>query len=160
MSLQVIQADYANPLHAQAIVELLVAYAVDPMGGGQPLTAEVRNNIVPALAAIPHALSLLAFKGDTAVGLMNCFEAFSTFACKPIINIHDVVVTKEYRGSGIAQQMLHQVEVIARTKGCCKLTLEVLSHNEAAMAAYRKFGFTDYQLDPAAGSALFWQKSL
>jgi ribosomal protein S18 acetylase RimI-like enzyme len=36
----------------------------------------------------------------------------------------------------------------------------VLSNNEAAKSAYQKFGFSDYELDPQAGTALFWQKLL
>ncbi len=56
--------------------------------------------------------------------------------------------------------MLDKVEEVAIEKGCCKITLEVLSKNEAAKSAYKKFGFSDYELDPNAGSALFWQKRL
>lgn len=56
--------------------------------------------------------------------------------------------------------MLEKVEEIARSKDCCKVTLEVLSNNEVAKSAYRKFGFSGYELDPEAGFALFWQKSL
>jgi len=33
-SIQVCRADYANPRHAHALVELLDAYACDPMGEG------------------------------------------------------------------------------------------------------------------------------
>jgi len=38
--------------------------------------------------------------------------------------------------------------------------LEVLSNNEVAKSAYSKFGFSGYELDPKAGAALFWQKTL
>jgi ribosomal protein S18 acetylase RimI-like enzyme len=61
---------------------------------------------------------------------------------------------------GISQKMLAKVEEIARQRGCCKITLEVLEGNEAAKGAYRKLGFADYQLDPEMGRALFWQKAL
>ena len=91
---------------------------------------------------------------------MNCFEAFSTFACKPLVNIHDIAVSSEFRGKGISQKMLAVVEEIARKKGCCKITLEVLQGNRVAQNAYRKFGFDNYALDPEAGHAEFWQKSL
>ena len=139
---------------------LLDAYASDPMGGGKPLRAEVKNNLVKELSRLPHAFSVIAYVDDTPVGLVNCFEGFSTFACKPLVNIHDVVVVDKYRGKGISQKMLAKVEEIAISKGCCKMTLEVLSKNEAAKSAYRKFGFADYALDPAAGTARFWQKQL
>ncbi len=56
--------------------------------------------------------------------------------------------------------MLEKVEEIAISKGCCKLTLEVLEGNQIARSSYNKFGFTDYKLDPKMGQALFWQKIL
>jgi ribosomal protein S18 acetylase RimI-like enzyme len=55
---------------------------------------------------------------------------------------------------------LRHAEAEARRRGCCKLTLEVLSENHAAKASYRAFGFDDYTLDPTTGHALFWQKEL
>ncbi len=56
--------------------------------------------------------------------------------------------------------MLEMVEEIAIDKGCCKLTLEVLSGNTLAQSAYKRYGFSGYQLDPEVGDALFWQKLL
>lgn len=160
MSLEVIRADYHHPAHANAIIELLDAYARDPMGGGEALPAEVKERVVRELARLPHAFSLIAYADGVAVGLANCFEAFSTFAARPLLNIHDFVVLAEYRGRGVSQHLLGAVEAAATERGCCKITLEVLSGNEAARAAYAKFGFREYTLDVRAGSALFWQKLL
>jgi ribosomal protein S18 acetylase RimI-like enzyme len=94
------------------------------------------------------------------VGLINCFEGFSTFKCKPLVNIHDVVVIDGYRGQGVSQRMMDKVEEIARQRGCCKLTLEVLEGNKPAQRAYLRYGFSGYQLDPETGHALFWEKYL
>jgi ribosomal protein S18 acetylase RimI-like enzyme len=52
------------------------------------------------------------------------------------------------------------VENIARQRGCCKLTLEVLQGNRNAQEMYSKLGYVGYQLDAATGAALFWQKGL
>ena len=139
---------------------LLDAYASDKMGGGQALDEVVKTNLVSELSKLPHAFTVIAYVDDEPAGLVNCFEAFSTFKCKPLINIHDVVVLEKYRGNNLSQKMLQEVESIARAKGCCKLTLEVLANNAAAKSAYRKFGFDAYVLDPDAGTALFWQKFL
>jgi ribosomal protein S18 acetylase RimI-like enzyme len=160
MTVEVIQADYSNAEHAAYIVSLLDAYARDPMGGGEPLSGPVKQNLVASLGKIPRAFSILAMVDEKAAGLINCFEGFSTFKCKPLVNIHDVTVHPEYRGQGISQKMLEKVEEIALSRGCCKLTLEVLSNNQVAKSAYSKFGFADYELDPEAGPALFWQKAL
>ena len=155
-----IKADYLNEQQEKDIPMLLDRYASDPMGGGRPLDGDVKANLVKELSRMPHAFSVIAYVDGQAAGLVNCFEGFSTFACRPLVNIHDVVVLDEYRGNGISLRMLEKVEEIARSRNCCKLTLEVLSNNEVAKSAYRKFGFSDYELNPAAAPALFWQKSL
>ncbi len=158
--IQVLRADYANPVHALALVNLLDAYASDPAGGGEPLSAYAKAQLVPALAARAQAYSVLAFDGDQAVGLVNCIEGFSTFACKPLVNVHDVAVLASHRGRGVAVQMLAQAETLARERGAVKLTLEVLSGNVSAYKLYERIGFANYQLDPAMGTACFMQKWL
>ena len=155
-----LRADYANPAHAAALVMLLDAYASDPAGGGKGLSDFARANLVPGLAARPQAYSVLAFDDVQPVGLVNCIEGFSTFACKPLVNVHDVAVLASHRGRGIAEQMLAEAEVIARERGAVKLTLEVLSGNRSAIRLYERIGFAGYQLDPAMGSAQFLQKWL
>lgn len=158
--LSILQADYANPTHATVIVAVLESYACDPMGGGKPLSDYTKANLVSELAARASIFSVLAFDGSEAIGLVNCIEGFSTFACRPLVNIHDVAVISAYRGLGVATQMLAHVEQIARTRGACKLTLEVLEGNHHAVKLYTASGFDGYQLDPAMGHARFLQKWL
>ena len=153
-------ADYANPLDAADLLALLDAYASDPMGGGAPLAKDVRERIVQGLAVTPGAFSLLARIEGEAVGLANCFTAYSTFAGAPVVNVHDLAVDPARRGRGIGKALLGAVEAEARRRGACKVTLEVLSGNERAKGLYLALGYGDYQLDPAAGHALFWQKKL
>ncbi|MFJ3484948.1 GNAT family N-acetyltransferase [Pseudomonas sp. NPDC090202] len=156
----VLQASYSNPVHAEAIGFLLNQYAEDVMGGGESLSLDTRSQLALELAKRPHAFSVLAFIAGEPVGLVNCFEGFSTFACRPLVNVHDVVVTAACRGQGISQKMLTKVEEIARQRGCCKITLEVLEGNTVAQGAYRKLGYAGYELDPQMGRAMFWQKAL
>ncbi|MFP5410483.1 MAG: GNAT family N-acetyltransferase [Gammaproteobacteria bacterium] len=156
----IVRADYADPVHATALIDLLDHYARDPAGGGEPLSDFARISLIDALAARPFVFSVLAFDGGTPVGLVNAIEGFSTFACAPLVNIHDVVVRDTHRGRGIAAQLFAEVETIARERGACKLTLEVLSGNRAARTLYEKLGFDDYRLDPAMGEAKFMQKWL
>ncbi len=103
---------------------------------------------------------MICYIDDKPAGLANCFQAFSTFKCKPLINIHDVVVAIKFRGLGISQLLLAKVEERAKEIGCCKITLEVLEGNETARKSYNKFGFEGFELDPEVGKALFWQKTL
>ena len=157
---EVARVRYDDPAHAAALVSLLDTYARDPAGGGEALSDYARNNLVSQLAARPFIFSVLAFEGDTPVGLVNAIEGFSTFACRPLVNVHDVVVLPSHRGRGIAGQLFDEIVAIARERGACKLTLEVLDGNTSARALYRRLGFTAYQLDPAMGHAQFLQKWL
>ena len=162
-AVRVCLADYANAGHASALVAVLDAYARDPMGGGEGLSAFARLNVVAGLASRPQAFSVLAFADSTddqPVGLANCMEGFSTFACKPLINVHDLAVVPGFRGRGVGRQMLELVEHVARQRDACKLTLEVLEGNAGAIRLYRQVGFANYQLGDAMGNALFMQKYL
>jgi ribosomal protein S18 acetylase RimI-like enzyme len=154
------RADYGRASDAAALVMLLDAYACDPAGGGEPLSDFVMANLARELAARPQAYSVLAFDGEQPVGLVNCIEGFSSFKCKPLVNVHDVAVLASHRGRGIAEAMLAEAERIAMERGAVKMTLEVLSGNAPAVKLYRRIGYEGYQLDPTLGTASFMQKWL
>jgi ribosomal protein S18 acetylase RimI-like enzyme len=163
VSLRLCRADYNDPVHMQALIDLLDGYASDPTGGAEPLSDFAKANLPEALRGRPFMFSVLAFDdtlGAAPVGLVNCVEGFSTFACKPLVNIHDVVVAASHRGQKIGERMLTLVEQLARERGACKLTLEVLSGNASATRLYRRIGFDNYQLEATMGHALFMQKWL
>jgi GNAT superfamily N-acetyltransferase len=143
MNLQIRQADLANPRDANGITTILNSYAVEPVGGGQPIPPDVQERVVPALRDHPTALVLLAFDDDTAVGIAVCFRGLSTFRARPLLNIHDLAVLPPYRGRGIGRALLQAAEEHARLQGCCRLTLEVLESNAGARALYQRFGFDD-----------------
>jgi ribosomal protein S18 acetylase RimI-like enzyme len=160
MTFCVRQADYRDADDASALVYLLDAYARDPAGGGEPLSKFARDHLAQELSKRPQAFSLLAFDGAVAVGLINCIEGFSTFACRTLVNVHDIAVLPSHRGRGVGRLLLAHAETHARARGACKLTLEVLSGNLPARKLYESMGFADYQLDPAMGHACFMQKWL
>ena len=157
---EIVRADLTNTLHAQALVSLMRVYASDPMGGGKDLSDYAQENLVNSLNARNDTTVILAYRDEEAVGLLTCMEGFSTFACMPLLNIHDAIVKAAYRSQGIIAMLLREAENIAIEKGCCKMTLEVLEENVPAQSAYRKFGFSDYELDPKMGKAMFWEKPL
>jgi ribosomal protein S18 acetylase RimI-like enzyme len=158
--IEVCIADLNHPDHAQAVVQLLHEYALDPTGGGQGLSDYAKTNLIAELSSRETAHVILALVDQKPAGLTICLEGFSTFACQPLLNIHDVIVTQSQRGQGISKLMLHQAEAIAISLGCCKLTLEVLENNHIAQAAYQAYGFHNYELNPKLGKALFWEKKL
>mmetsp|Transcript_20227 Transcript_20227/g.20337 ORF Transcript_20227/g.20337 Transcript_20227/m.20337 type:complete len:163 (+) Transcript_20227:154-642(+) len=156
--IECIRADLTNPDHGQAIIQLLDMYASDPCGGAESLSEYSKTNLISELIRRPTAHIFLAKMNDNYVGLANCFEGFSTFLCKPILNIHDFAVDTNYRRRGISKSLLAAVEQHAKLLGCCKVTLEVLDNNIPAKNAYLSFGFEQYALDPKLGGAIFFQK--
>lgn len=160
MSPSVLPLDLADPAQATSWLDLLDHYASDPMGGGDGLSDYAKLHLVATMREVPGFHGALAWVDGEAVGLIDCFAGFSTFAARPLLNVHDIVVRRELRGRGIGQALLGWAEQRARQLGCCKLTLEVLSANTRAMASYRQAGFAPYVLDPAAGHALLMQKIL
>ena len=155
-----VQADLANADHQAAVLAMVDAYSRDPMGDGKPLAAEIRERLIPGLRQHPGTLVFLAYDGATPVGVAVCFLGFSTFAAKPLINLHDVAVVPTHRGRGVGRGLLAAVEAKGRELGCCKLTLEVLDQNNRALRTYVAAGFKRYALQPGAGEAIFMTKSL
>ncbi len=137
----IIEANLDHPRHQHAIVEMVNAYARDPMGAGKDLPDEVRTRLIPGLRQHATTLVFLAFHEPKPVGIAVCFLGFSTFAARPLLNIHDLAVLPEYRGQGVGRQLLEHVEIKGRALECCKLTLEVREDNHRAQQLYHNVGF-------------------
>ncbi len=158
--IEIVESNYTADGHEEFIAELLDEYAANITGGGIGLPEYAKANVVKELEKRGNIHTVMAFVDGKPAGLVISIEGFSTFACKPLLNIHDVIVSPRYRERGIAKMMLGKVEEIALRSGCCKLTLEVLEGNAAARNLYESAGFKPYQLDPEMGRALFLEKKL
>ena len=157
---EIVEADLNHSEHQHAIVELIDAYAMDPMGNGKPLSAEVRRTLVPGLREHPTTIIFLAYQGGEAIGIALCFLGFSTFAARSLINIHDLAVLAPHRGQGVGRRLITEVERKARHMGCCKLTLEVQENNHTARHVYEAMEFVQAVYQAAAGGSLFLSKPL
>lgn len=159
-SFRTVRADLARTDHGQAVADLVDAYAADPLGNGARLDASVKQALIPALQAHPTTEILLAFCDERAVGVAVCFVGFSTFAARPLLNLHDLAVLPEFRGQGVGRLLLAAVERRAVELGCCKVTLEVFAANPARRL-YEACGFRQVEHGPGeAGAALFLAKSV
>ncbi len=157
---KIVEADLALDSHQHDITFLVDAYAQDPMGGGRPLPEDVRHALLPGLRAHPTTVILLAYQGTEPAGIAVCFLGFSTFAARPLLNIHDLAVLPAHRGKGLGRQLLRAVEYKARDLGCCRLTLEVLYENQRARRVYTQAGFGPDTQQTAKGETLFLTKPL
>jgi GNAT superfamily N-acetyltransferase len=159
-NVEIVEADLNRTAHQQAVVELVDAYAKDPMGNGKPLSDEVRSALIPGLQQHPTTVIFLAYQAGKAIGIAVCFRGFSTFAARPLINIHDLAVLPAHRGQGAGRRLLEAVERKARDTDCCKLTLEVQENNHKARQVYEASGFAQSEYVEAAGGGLFLSKPL
>ena len=104
------EADLNLSEHQEAVLAMVDAYSRDAMGNGKPLDPDVRAGLIPGLRKHPTTLVFLAFTEERPVGAAVCFLGFSTFAAKPLINIHDFVVLSDLRGKGVGRQLLEAIE--------------------------------------------------
>ena len=150
MDVQIRTADFDNPADRAGLIEVLDSYASDPIGGGEPLSEDVRRRLIPALQEQTNTLALLAMADGRPVGVAICFFGFSTFKARPLLNIHDLAVIPSHRGRGVGRALLAAAEDRARARGCCKLTLEVQEDNLPARSLYGRFGFADFVVGNSA----------
>jgi ribosomal protein S18 acetylase RimI-like enzyme len=133
---EIIPCDFNNPDHCRALVSLMNEYIADKMGDGIPYTQEQKLALVEGLRRHESKLIVLAKSGDRFVGLTNSFVNFATFTVKPFVNIHDVIVTSDWRNKGLGRLMLSKVIEKALELGCSKVTLEVREDNDNAKHLY------------------------
>jgi GNAT superfamily N-acetyltransferase len=154
----VLEADLDRTDHQSDVVALVDAFAIDRTG--KPLPAQARCDLIPGLQGHPTTHVFLAYHGDSAIGVAVCFLGFSTFAARPLINIHDLLVLPQHRGQGVGRQLLQTIERRAREMGCCKLTLEVQEDNHRARQVYEAAGFKQPEYQGTATKLLSLSKAL
>ena len=153
--LKIIKGDFFLASHVKAIIDLINDYILDDMGGGAPLCRERQQGLILGLQKHPGTHVFLARYKKEFVGLAVCFEGFSTFEAKKLLNIHDLIVMNEYRGRGIGKKILEATEDYARANSFCRLTLEVREDNKKAQKLYLERG-----IGPKEAPMLFWIKEL
>ena len=157
----VLQASYTNPVHAEAIGLVLNSLRRRP-DGWRPLRCPptVLKQLPAELAKRPHAFSVLAFVGGEPAGLVNCFEGFSTFACRPLVNVHDVAVVPKFRGLGLSQKMLQKSRTSPASVAAAKSPWRCWKAMRWPRRPMASSALPPGMFDPAHGRMMFWTKAL
>ncbi|WP_428387894.1 GNAT family N-acetyltransferase [Mucisphaera sp.] len=150
--LRIAPANLDDPAEAQALLELIEAYAREPIGLGRALDRGVRAVLIDRLRAHPATEAHLCRLGPEPVGYAITLLSFSTFKAASVLNIHDLAVLSGHRGRGVGRAILDYLHERACQSGCCKLTLEVREDNPA-QRLYRRAGF-----GPGDANEHFWTK--
>lgn len=138
---RIITARFTCKQHRAAVAALIDEYRRGPFGDGIGLDSDDAARLIRGLRSHPGARVYLALRDGDAAGCAVCFTGFSTFAARPLLNIHDLIVTRRYRRMGIARALIRWIASDAAARGFCKLTLEVRSDNEPALSLYADEGF-------------------
>jgi ribosomal protein S18 acetylase RimI-like enzyme len=147
--------DYSNNYHCERLGELINSYISDPMGGGKQLSGEEKLLLISTMQNHPSGFVMFAVTELKIVGLATCFVLFSTFRVRHYLYIHDVIVQKEFRRSGIGKKLVERCIGFAKEQNYCKVTLEVREDNLMAKSLYKDLGFNDSE-----PQMLFWTKML
>ncbi|MDR0613423.1 MAG: GNAT family N-acetyltransferase [Dysgonamonadaceae bacterium] len=155
MNTKLFACDYTDTAHRKAVATLMNAYINDEMGGGKPLDENGQIRLVEGLEKHPKSVVILAETDGVFSGLLTAFENFATFSVCPMLNIHDIIVLKEYRGKGIGRKLMQAIAAEAEKRGCGRITLEVRVDNVNAQKLYRSEGFGE--VEP---NYYYWRKYL
>jgi len=95
-----------------------------------------RNQFAHELA-LPHGRLTVAELAGTVVGYLCAWEVAGE------LEIQNVVTGVEFRRRGVAAVLLEELLEYSRRRAVERLLLEVRSGNLAAIALYRRYGFTE-----------------
>jgi GNAT superfamily N-acetyltransferase len=87
-----------------------------------------------------HCRALLAFDGETPVGVALYFFNFSTWTGRRGLYLEDLFVIPEARKGGIGLAFFRELARIAIAENCPRMEWQVLEWNELAHGFYRGLG--------------------
>ncbi|WP_133501187.1 GNAT family N-acetyltransferase [Cognatilysobacter terrigena] len=125
---------------------------------GQPSDVAAARAFLAERMARGESTIHLAWRGDDAVGFVQCYPMFSSVRMRPIRVLNDLYVDASARRSGVARALLDAAADAARDAGAARIVLETAQDNHAARALYRAAGWSEettqwYALGLAAATA-------
>ncbi|MBH68741.1 MAG: GNAT family N-acetyltransferase [Rhodospirillaceae bacterium] len=89
----------------------------------------------------PKFKAIIASSVNQPVGIALYFFTYSSWAARSVLNLHDIIVSKEFRGKGVGRHLIAYLAIKAKQEECCRIDLEVRSYNQARKF-YEKLGFS------------------
>jgi ribosomal protein S18 acetylase RimI-like enzyme len=122
---------------------------------GAEIAADYAAQIV-ARAGSRGGVLLLAKHGGEAVGFACAWmdtddDPLLAAAHRDHAYVSDLFVQIEWRGRGIAQRLLGEIEQLMRARGCTRLCITAKAGNNAALRCYEAAGLRPYEVD-------FWKE--
>lgn len=154
-NLAFVECNLFDDNHIQWFKVLMNAYMEDPMGKSESLDDELAERIISGLKQLSHFRGFFVTVDGEPAAMANCFINFSTFKAQRLLNIHDFIVSNNFRQQGVGRFLLSEITEFCSQLGFCRINLEVRHDNEAAMELYLSEGFCE--CNPPM---YFWEKNL
>ena len=122
------------------------------------LSVDIESHVIKQLFELPYFHGFICFVDNEPAGFAVCFESYSSYRAKKVLNIHDFMVSLNYRGKAVGKALLSGIEQYSCDHEYLKITLEVDEDNLAAQKLYSSCNYEDYQL--VQKDLLHWQKYL
>ena len=104
----------------------------------QATPADIRRD---GFGSNPKFRAILAHDAGKTLGVAIYFFTYSSWAGRKVLNLHDIIVSKASRRSGVGRRLLSYLAKEAKKNDCARIDLEVRSYNEARKF-YEKLVFT------------------
>ncbi len=88
----------------------------------------------------------LAFTEDRAVGFAQCqlrYDYVEGTQTSPVGYLEGIFVEQDFRGQGIAKQLLASCQAWAKEKECCEFASDCQLSNTASQAFHKSLGFVE-----------------
>lgn len=128
---------------------------VPELRAGTEIAADYAAHII-AQAENRGGVLLLAKDGAEAIGFACAWmdaddDPLLAAAHRDHAYVSDLFVHVEWRGRGIAQRLLGEIEQVMRARGCRHLRITAKAGNTAALRCYEAAGLRPYEVD-------FWKE--
>jgi len=133
----------AEPHEAGIVARLLIAFR-NHYGRDRP-SDDAMLAVVDRLLESPDVDFLLASAGHDgeAVGVCQLRYRLSVWTSAPDCWLEDLFVEEHARGTGCGAALAEAALARARERGCRRVELDTNEDNAAALALYRRFGFSE-----------------
>ena len=151
MNISVVYVDIKSVEHRSIFDALFTEYALT-------LSVDIERTMVTQLFELPYFHGFICFDDQIPIGFAVCFESYSTYRAKKVLNIHDFMICGDYRGQGVGKTLLQGIDQYCCENDVLKITLEVDNDNIVARKLYNSCDYEDCNI--VQKGLLHWQKYL
>ena len=121
--------DYSNERHRTAVIDLwITVFGYDSARNDPALSIDKKRVLEDGLFWVVEV------ERQVAGTLMAGYDGHRGW-------LYSLAVREEYRGRGLASQLVSHAEAILKERGCVKVNLQIVEGNRGVESFYRNLGF-------------------